>query len=157
MNHAHERQGSCLVIRPNRSLSVGGMVALFAAFGVWTLAVGAGFAFMGLWMILPFALLDILIVGLLCLWFYRHRDDCELVTVDAERVHITKRRGDVVSHCHFPRHWSRVRVDRSYTPHGRCKLLVGSHGRFVSLGEELNDADRVVAAQELQQLLRSHA
>lgn len=153
-SQAHELQGTSLVIRPNRSLPVAGIALLFTAISVWALTIGVGFALAGMFMILPFAGLEVAVVGLLCRWFYRHVDDCELVTIDADRVHVMKRRGKAVTRYDFPRHWLRIRWDRE-APGGT--LRVGSHGRFITLGDEINDGDRALLAQELQRLLRSPA
>lgn len=152
VSRSHETGSASLVIRPNRSLPVVGMVALFVALSTQAATIGVAFALAGAWMILPFAGLEILIAGLLCRWFYRHRDDCELVTIDLDRVQVVKRWGNGAAHHEFPRHWARVTLDRRA---GGARLLIGSHGRFVALGEEINDSDRALVAQELKQLLRS--
>lgn len=131
------------------------MVALFVALSTQAATIGVAFALAGAWMILPFAGLEILIAGLLCRWFYRHRDDCELVTIDLDRVQVVKRCGGGAARHDFPRHWVRVMLDRRAGDIGSARLRIGSHGRYVTLGDEINDRDRMLVAQELQQLLRS--
>lgn len=153
---AHEIQGGILVIRPNRSLPVAGIFGLFAAFVGWALAVGIGFTLAGASMILPFAGLQALGVGLLCRWLYRHRDDCELITIETDRVSVMKRHGNDVTRCDFPRYWMTVRVDAAGR-HGRGRLSVGSHGKFVTLGDEVNEDDRARLARDLRRLLRPAA
>ncbi len=152
---AHESGSASLVVRPNRSLSVAGMVVLFLALSLHAAAIGVWFTLAGAWMILPFTMLEILIVGLLCGWIYRHRDDCELITVEADRIHILKREGNGASRYDFPRYWARVHLDRRSGSASPTRLRIGSHGRYVALGEHINDADRVLLAQELTRLLRS--
>lgn len=152
---AHEIGRASLVIRPNRSLSVAGMVVLFAAQSFHATAIGVWFAIAGAWMVVPFALLEVLAAGLLCSWFYRHRDDCEMVTVETDRLHILKRQGTGALHYDFPRYWVRVALDRHAGSTSPTRLWVGSHGRYVALGEHINDTDRALLAEELARLLRS--
>ncbi|HEY8554138.1 MAG TPA: DUF2244 domain-containing protein [Burkholderiales bacterium] len=150
----HEIQGRSLIIRPNRSLPVGGMVLLFAAALAWGIAVGGAFLVRGAGMVLPFIALVVLGLGALLRRLYVHRDDCELVTVDEDRVHITKRSGNAVTRHEFQRYWLRVRWGRTRHGESRGRLLVGSHGRFVALGDEIDDRERELLARDLQRLLR---
>lgn len=155
--NAHEAASASLAIRPNRSLSVAGVTVLFVALSALALTVGIGFALAGAWMVLPFAALEVLIVGLLCRWFYRHIDDCELVVVERDRVKVVKRSGTRVSRDEFPRYWVRVISERERDKPGLTRLRLGSHGRFVTLAEGVNGADRETVARELQALLRAPA
>lgn len=156
MNHGGvlEVGSASLVVRPNRSLPVAGMAVLLVLLSAQATAVGVGFALAGAWMILPFTGLEIVVVGLLCLWLYRHRNDCELVTIAPERIQVLKRRGNDDRRYDFPRHWTRVTLER---PAGRTRptrVLVGSHGRFVTLGDDINDSERALLATELKRLLQ---
>lgn len=151
---AHQTMSASLVIRPNRSLSVAGVFALFVALSAVALTIGVSFTLAGAWLVLPFAALEILIVAVLCRWLYRHVDDCELVIVDVDRVRIIKRRGTRSLQYDFSRHWARVRFDEGSNLPASARLLIGSHGRFVSLADDINEVDRATVAQELKQLLR---
>ena len=152
---AHEIQGSSLVIRPNRSLPVAGIVLLGVGFGAWTLVLGAGFALAGASLILPFAALEALVVGLLCFWIYRHLDDCELITIEGDRVRVMKRRGTAIARHEFPRHWARVRLDAD--PDGRAagRLRLGAHGTYVTLADDIGEHERAALARELRGLLHA--
>lgn len=151
---AHEVQGTSCVIRPNRSLPVVGIVLLFAGTSAWALAIGVGFALFGVSLILPFSLLQVLLVGLLCRWIYRHLDDCELITLEADRVRVMQRRGAVVTHHEFPRHWVRVRLEPGRGTHAAGRLRLGAHGSFVTLAVDVAEDERAALARELQRLLR---
>ena len=159
MKHAGalEVGSASLVIRPNRSLPVAGMVALFVGLSALALVIGVGFALAGAWVVLAFAVLEIVIVAMLCRWLYRHTDDCELVVIEPERVRVIKRRGNDVSQHEFERYWTQARVDRASVGASEQRLQIGSHGRFVSLADDVNEADRLLVARELRSLLRSSA
>lgn len=152
-----EHGGNRLVIRPNRSLPVAGIMTLFVAVSMLALTIGVGFALVGAWMVLPFAVLEVLIVGVLCRWFYRHADDCELVVVEPDCVRIIKRQGTALTRHEFARYWVRLRWERPGTGSGARRLLIGSHGKFVSLADDITEADRALVARELEELLRAPA
>lgn len=124
---------------------------------MWALAVGIAFTLLGAWMAAPFAGLEVLAIGLLCVWFYRHLDDCELITVDANRLHIMKRHGNRVVHHDFARAWVRVHEERPPDSNRPGRLLVGSHGRLVSLADEISEGDRAVIAHALRRMLSFEA
>ena len=44
-------------------MSPAGLAGVFAALGILVLAIGAGFAFVGAWLVLPFAGLEVLMLG----------------------------------------------------------------------------------------------
>ena len=154
---AHEIQGSSLVIRPNRSLPVAGIVLLGVGFGAWTLVLGIGFALAGASLILPFAALEALVVGLLCFWIYRHLDDCDLITIEGDRVRVMKRRGAATARHEFSRHWARVRLDPDSGGRAAGRLRLGAHGTYVTLADDIGAHERAALARELQRLLRAGA
>lgn len=65
-----------IVIRPNRSLSFRGMVWLFLAYLGLMAVIGLGFLGTGAWMALPFARLEVVVIGAVFYYLvYRHGDD----------------------------------------------------------------------------------
>ncbi len=152
---ALEAGGTSLIIRPNRSLPAAGVLTLFVAVSALALAIGVGFTLAGAWMVLPFAVFQVLVVGALCRWLHRHADDCELVVVEPQRVRIIKREGNAVSHHEFARYWVRLRWERAGGAAGTPRLLFGSHGKFVSIADHLVEAERARVARELKELLRA--
>lgn len=148
-----EACSTTLVVRPNRSLSPAGILGVFVALCVPALSIGIGLAWIGAWMILPFSGLEILAIALLCRWFYRHRDDSELIAIEPERVRVIQRNGRTES-CHeFPRYWVRVVLDRR-DDERPSRLQIGSHGRYVRLAEHINEGDRQRLARELRNALQ---
>lgn len=149
---AHEIGTASMVIRPNRSLPVAGVMFLFAALSTFVLTIGIAFALLGAWMILLFAAMEIVVFAALCRWLYLHLDDCELVVIEPERVRVIKRRGREVTEHDFARYWVRTRVDNAGDVR---RLRIGSHGQFVNLADDVSEADRLLVARELANLLRS--
>ena len=67
-------------------MSPAGLAKVFAALALLVLAIGAGFATMGAWLILPFAGLEVLLLGAAYVLYARHAADYERIELDAGRV-----------------------------------------------------------------------
>ena len=155
--HDGSSASASFVIRPNRSLPVSGVVLLFALLSALPLTIGIGFAFAGIWMVLPFAGLEVLLLGVLAWLLYRHIDDCELVVIEADRVRVLRRAGTRELRHDFQRFWARVNLDRAPDPRYPSRLRIGSHGRYIDIAADINEADRRQLAQELRRALQSRA
>lgn len=155
--HAASGDSVSFVVRPNRSLPVAGMVALFVGLSALPLTIGIAFAVMGVWMVLPFAILEVGVLAVLVRWLYRHIDDCELIMIGPERVQVTRRVGTNETRHDFQRYWARVRLDRGRTQRDPSRLRIGSHGRYIDIGASINEEDRATLASELRQALRAES
>ena len=69
-------------------MSPAGLAKVFAALALLVLAIGAGFATMGAWLILPFAGLEVLLLGAAYVLYARHAADYERIELDAGRVSV---------------------------------------------------------------------
>jgi len=67
-------------------MSPAGLAKVFAALALLVLAIGAGFATMGAWLILPFAGLEVLLLGAAYVLYARHAADYERIELDAGNV-----------------------------------------------------------------------
>ena len=67
-------------------MSPAGLAKVFAALALVVLAIGAGFATMGAWLILPFAGLEVLLLGAAYVLYARHAADYERIELDAGHV-----------------------------------------------------------------------
>ena len=85
--------GLQVIVRPNRTLTLRGMTVLFAGLTVVVLTIGIGFTLAGAWPVLPFAGLELALVGAVLYRLFRHADDHDRIIVDRERVTVIRRRG----------------------------------------------------------------
>jgi uncharacterized membrane protein len=67
-------------------MSPAGLAKVFAALALLVLAIGAGFATMGAWLILPFAGLEVLLLGAAYVLYARRAADYERIELDAGHV-----------------------------------------------------------------------
>lgn len=141
--------GQAWVTQPERTSSSTPAVALILAVAVVSGGIAAAFAAFGAWPVLPFAGLEIAVLGGALLHLRRHAGDGERLELTADQVRLIRCRGGR-RECHeFSRHWARLRFDER-PGDGRCRLFLGSHGREVEIGQPLNAAQKKELAAELR-------
>lgn len=146
-------QGLRVIVRPNRTLTLRSMTVLFAGLTVVVLTIGVGFALAGAWPVLPFAGLEMAVVGAVLYRLSRHADDHDQVIVDRERITVIRRRARREWRDEFQRYWTKVTLERrrGWYP---SQLKVGSHGRFVVIAADVNEEERESLSATLNNFLR---
>lgn len=137
------------VIRPNSACHGRTWLNVFALLVVVCLSIAIRFALLGYWMILPFALIDVLAVGLILHMVVRRSAYIEKIRVDGENVQIQHIQKNNNAHWQFPLHWVQVSLQppkHRWYPH---KLLLGSAGKWVEIGSCLTDRERIMLAQAI--------
>lgn len=140
-------------IRPNRSLSWRGAKLFYAGMVAISLTIALGFASLGYWPVLPFAGAELLVLGCalyLCALDGKRR---EIVLVDDATVEVEKGRTTLERSASFARAWTRVRVARPSVAWYPSRLLLGSHGREVEVGQFLNEEEREKLAVDLHRMI----
>ncbi len=138
---------------PHRAMSARTMWALVAVFAVLSMAMATVFALLGAWMVLPFAGLEILALSIALFWFGLRSRDGERIRVTKDCVEIASLRGKQEQVAVFQRYWAQVRLDRDPNGWYASQLRVGSHGRFVEIGMQLNDDERLALYGHLRALI----
>lgn len=121
---------------------------------VCLLGVGIAFAMHGYWPVLPFAGLEVIVLGAAFYQCLSRSQLREVVTVSAERVTVEKGRRLPEQHWECPRAWARVIMERSPIAWYPSRLSVVFQGRGVEIGRFLNEMDRQCLAAELQGVIR---
>lgn len=137
-----------LVARRNNSLSPGGGRLVFGCLAAVVLAISLGFAMSGAWLILPFAGLELLVMGVAFRYMDQHAGDYECMTMHDDQVVIERRDRGRVSRSEFNRHWARLIISE---PRGmeRGRLALRSHGKEVEFGKFLTDEQIATMARRL--------
>jgi len=152
-----ENKPECrVIIYPNRSLSGRGMLRLFLAYALLSMGMGIGFAFTGAWLVAPFMGLEALFIAAVLYWVARHARDCEIVTIDGDRMEIVQIDGRTEQRTALQRYWARVTLETQADGWYPSRLLVGSHGRWLEIGAVLNDDERESLSARLRSALRPH-
>lgn len=141
------------VIRPNSSLSWRGNQLFFAGMAGVSFGVAGFFATMGLWMMLPFAGLEMLILGIALHRCCARSSWREVVSIVGREVRIAVGRNTPERACTFERCWVRVILDKAAIKGYPSRLFIRSHGLQVEIGTCLVDEERQTLAAALRDAL----
>jgi uncharacterized membrane protein len=147
---------SRFVIGPNASLSERGAWAFMGLCSVVALGIAVWFVIHGLWMILPFAGLELAALGA-ALWVAQRRNRYrEVVEFRESSVAVefgVLGRG-AGTRLEFPRAWVRCELERGRWRHEPGRLRLGCSGQWIEIGRCLTDDEREELALRFRELLR---
>ncbi len=142
-----------IVVRPNCSLSRREALLFFAAVSAVCLTIAAVFAFLGLWPVLPFAGLELAVLGAaLALSLQRGRYR-EIISVSTDQLVVERGVGDAGERDEFARHWASVHLclPRSAWHPSRLIIQAGSHA--CEIGNCLTESERRGLGMRLAELV----
>lgn len=142
-----------IVIQPNASLSKQGAIWLVSGLSVVMLLISAGFAWFGLWLIAPFAGLEIILLVVVFRFVLKGSRRKQVIEIDADEVRIEE--GFDCPECasSFKRQWVQVVLEPARIRGYPTRLFLRSAGKQVRIGEVLNDEERLQLAQQLKKLV----
>jgi uncharacterized membrane protein len=140
-------------IRPNCSLSARGARAFFLSACLGPLIIASFLALRGFWPVLPFAGLEVLLLGWALKLSLERRHHQQCITVTEGEVSVESRRRGACEQVVFPRHWARVKLRRPAARLHPSRLVIESHGRQCELGSFLTEEERRGLALRLQRLI----
>jgi uncharacterized membrane protein len=144
-----------LVIGPNASLSAGQALGFFAGLSAVCLAIAGGFAWMGLWLILPFAGLELAAVGAALVVVIRRNRYREVLVFEGERLRLEVGRvgAGIENRTEWVRGLTRVILERGPQVCDPTRLVLDCGGQRRIIGRCLTDAERVALARRLKELI----
>ncbi len=140
-------------LRPNNSLNWKGNSEFLAWMSAVSLSIAAWFAWQGVWIIFPFAGLELAALALGLHMVSSRGMDKEVVSINEETVEICKGRRQMESKVLVWRHWAQIRLeaaDRGWYPR---RLIIRSHGRTTEIGGFLDETEREELAERLRQIV----
>jgi uncharacterized membrane protein len=147
------RQPVRIVICPNCSLSLRQAALFFAALCLFCLTVAGVLALKGMWPILPFSGLEMLLVGWALHASLARRYRAEIITLTDSDISVESRDRTRSRLTVFQRHWAQVKLRRPASRLHPSRLTIESHGRQCELGSFLTDEERYGLAMRLQRLI----
>jgi uncharacterized membrane protein len=138
-------------IRRNCSLTPGQLLRFYLGLCAVSLGIASLFWFMGAHLVMPFAWLELMVLGAALLVYARHARDGEEITLRGQVLVVEREHGGQTERTEFARQW--VRVEPSS---GDGSLIeVFGQGRRVAVGRHLRPQLRPALARELRLALRS--
>lgn len=153
-NLAFQGQGSgfSLLLKRNCSITPSGLLWVYGLIAVATMGIAAAFAAFGAWMVLPFAGIEIVALGVAFALNGRHAGDYERIQLGEGMLKVEVRESDSVR-CHeFNPAWASVRVAGVGSG---MRVLLGVPGRSLEIGRHLQEQGRLELAGELKKRLRN--
>ncbi|HZT03377.1 MAG TPA: DUF2244 domain-containing protein [Steroidobacteraceae bacterium] len=142
-----------IVICPNCSLTLRGAMLFFASACTLSFAVAGFLALRGMWPILPFAALEMLLLAWALHASLARRYRAEIITLTDADVSVEERDRAYCRRTVFPRHWAQVKLRRPASKLHPSRLTIESHGRQCELGSFLTEEERCGLAMRLQRLI----
>lgn len=139
-----------LVIAPNGSLSVAQAQWFFIGMCVVSFSIAGFVTAWGLWLVWPFAGLEMLALGAGLYASLRDNGYREVVTVYEDRIEIEAGVNEPQRRWEFPRLLTQVRLTTGGHRHSPSRLLVTRHGRGCELGRCLCEDERARVAERLK-------
>jgi uncharacterized membrane protein len=141
------------VLKRNCSLPPRQSLLAYGALGGVTLLIGLAFALSGLWMVLLFALIDIVALSLALFCYARHATDSEHIVLGATCLRIERTEADQVRVVELEPCWTRIGMpDRQ-----RHLIALEAGGVKVEVGSFVGEEARLQAAEEIRSTLRTHS
>ena len=137
---------------PNCSLTPAGARFFFATVAGVSLTVAAFFVLSGYWPVLPFAGLELGLLGWALAASLRRRHWTQTLDFSDREVVIETRGPRGIERHVYPRHWASVKLVRArgWQP---SRLMLGSHGKAREVGAFLTEEERQSLYQRLAPLV----
>ena len=144
-----------IILKPNKSLSWKFSLLFILAITITCGAIGIGFYLAGASLILPFAGLEVLLVGA-CVYFVVKRTyKQEIITMTPERLTIEKGINRPKSKWEYFRVWAYVVVEKPTHPWYPAHILITSKGERVPVGDFLTENEKFTLVENLRTIIDS--
>ena len=135
--------------RPNCSLTGRGRLVFFSVVALVSFGIASVFAFVGAWMVLPFAGLEIAAFGLAMYLMHRSANDYERIAVSGDHLQVERCQRNRTVRSEFQCYWAQV-ILKSAAYGKDCRLFVRSHGKQIEVGQYRSTEQRIELARELK-------
>ena len=142
-----------IILTPNRSWSWRANLIFLGVLGSVCLVIGTAFFLQGLWLVLPFSVLEVSLVGVALYYCVRRTHRQEVLTFSEDELLIERGRRRPEKRHVFKRLFARIFVRRPRHPWYPIRIAVRSHGREVEVGDFLSPEDKDLLITELKHMI----
>ena len=140
-------------LQPNCSLKPAAAMLFFVATCLFSLGFTLFFVVRGMWPVLPFWALEMLLLGLALRASMRRGKYSQTVLITESQISLVTRSRHGAQKQEFARHWAKVRLRSPPRRHGTSQLTIESRGRAYEVGSFLTEEDRCHLAERLRYLV----
>lgn len=142
------------LIRPNCSLPWRNVVRFYAGIFIVSFGIAIAFALKGAWLVLPFAGLEMLVLGGALYTVSRRAARWQEISIREDRIEIVEHARKQVCLQSFQRAWAQVVHEPAPIRGHASRLAIRSHGRSAEVGACLNEEEKRYLAEQLHRALR---
>ena len=144
-----------IMVMPNRAMPWQHIMMIYLLVSGVTISIAFIFFTQGLTLILPFAGLELLALGVV-LYISAWRSNIkEVVNVTEEKIRIEIGRNVPEKIYELDKAWANIVLERSWNNWYPSRLLLRSHGRQLEIGKFLNEQERQHLAIELNKAIKN--
>jgi uncharacterized membrane protein len=125
-------------------MSPASLAKVFAALALLVLAIGAGFAAAGAWLVLPFAGLEVLLLGAAFVAYARHAADYEKIELQSGRLEVEVGEAERVA---------RYQLQNARVSMEEGRVVLRDAGKELEIGRHIGAEARAELAAELEKTL----
>ena len=148
-----EERLSRFVVTPNSSMSWQENQIFVASLALISFSIAGAFALHGLWLILPFAGLEIMLLTGILYWCSLRATHCEVISIDADKVKVEVGRRKSRQMYEFQRAWTQVEIRPPALPSMQSRLVLRSKGKELEIGACLTEQERQGLAVSIREAL----
>ncbi len=142
-----------IVLRPNNSASWQTNLILVGVVAFILLCVSIYFALKSLWLIFPFAGLEIVVLLVSIYLRVRSNNSTEVITFDKTTVLVERGCHFAEKRWKYQRAWAKIFVKNpAFYGHPK-KIFIRSHGKELELGSFLNNQDKEILIKDLKNIV----
>ena len=142
-----------ILIRPNQSISWKSGLVFVLVIAFTCLSIGLGFAYVGATLILPFAGLEVIFVGICTYLVLNKTSQQEVITLSKDKLIIEKGAYRLKEVWEYFRLWSYITVERPQHPWYPAHIVVTSKGERVPLGDFLTEQEKEELVSSLESII----
>lgn len=142
-----------IILRPNASLTERQATLLLVAIALVMAGIAAGFAMLGLWLVLPFSGAEWLLLMVCFKLSFKSCKVQEVITITETAVVLEKGRDLPEQTYQFQRAWMSLDWIKPQIKGYPSRLSFRLHGKQIEIGHFLAESEREALARELQRIL----
>ena len=143
-----------ILIKPNQSISWKSGLVFVLVIAFTCLSIGLGFAYVGATLILPFAGLEVIFVGICTYLVLNKTSQQEVITLSKDKLIIEKGAYRLKKVWEYFRLWSYITVERPQHPWYPAHIVVTSKGERVPLGDFLTEQEKEELVSSLENIIQ---
>lgn len=148
MRYSATQAGFCVLIKRNCSIGPRGLLLVFALLGALSIGIAVAFAVLGAWLILPFAGLEVVLLGVAFWMTARHATDYERIELARDRLSVEVGEAERMRRYELDARRARVRLREGH-------VLLYAPQAQLEVGRHLDALSRAGFAAELGKRLQS--